>query len=473
MAEEREGPHPDPPPVGGREMAPPSPEGGREMALEPTPPSPQGGRELMEKLVSLAKRRGFFFQSSEIYGGIQGVQDFGPLGVALRNNIKRAWWRAMVELRDDVVGIDAGILMNPKVWVASGHVQNFTDPLVECKKCHQRFRADQVSGPRHEDDGGEFTEARQFNLMFKTFMGPAEDSSTQVYLRPETAQGIFVNFANVLNSTRMRPPFGIAQIGKAFRNEITPGNSIFRLREFEQMELEYFVPPADEMKWLEYWKEQRLNWYRALGIREDRLRLRAHGKDELAHYARGAFDVEYQFPFGWSELEGIAARGDYDLSAHQRASGRDMSYFDDIVRDRYIPHVVEPSAGVDRTMLTLMIDAYHEEQVRDEQRVVMRFHPSIAPVQVAILPLSRKEPLTTLATKVEHELRPFFRTEFDDTQSIGKRYRRQDEIGTPFAVTIDFETVNDQAATIRSRDEMSQVRVPLAELRQALEERLR
>ena len=438
------------------------------------PPTGEGrGGGVMEKLVSLAKRRGFFFQSSEIYGGIQGVQDFGPLGVALRNNIKRTWWRSMVELRDDVVGIDAGILMNPKVWVASGHVQNFTDPLVECKKCHQRFRADQVTGPRHETDGGEFTEARQFNLMFKTFMGPAEDSSTQTYLRPETAQGIFVNFANILNSTHMRPPFGIAQIGKAFRNEITPGNSIFRLREFEQMELEYFVPPADEMKWLEYWKEQRLNWYRGLGIHPDHLRLRAHGKDELAHYARGAFDVEYQFPFGWSELEGIAARGDYDLTAHQQASGKDLTYFDDLIRERYVPHVVEPSAGVDRTMLTLMIDAYHEEQVRDEQRVVLRFHPSIAPVQVAILPLSRKEPLLATAQRVEHELRPYFRTEYDDTQSIGKRYRRQDEIGTPFAVTIDFDTVNDQAATIRSRDEMTQVRVPLAGLRQALEERLR
>ncbi len=427
---------------------------------------------LMEKLVSLAKRRGFFFQSSEIYGGIQGVWDYGPLGVALRNNIKRSWWRSMVELRDDVVGIDAGILMNPRVWVASGHVQNFTDPLVECKKCHQRFRADQVSGPRHEADGGEFTEARQFNLMFKTFMGPAEDSSTQVYLRPETAQGIFVNFANILNSTRMRPPFGIAQIGKAFRNEITPGNSIFRLREFEQMELEYFVPPADEMKWLEYWKEQRLEWYLALGIRREHLRLRAHAKDELAHYARGAFDVEYEFPFGWSELEGIAARGDFDLSAHQKASGKDLSYFDDIIRERYLPHVVEPSAGVDRSMLTLLIDAYHEEQVRDEQRVVLKLHPSVAPVQVAILPLSRKEPLMASAQAVEHELRPFFRTEYDDTQSIGKRYRRQDEIGTPYAVTIDFETATDQSATIRSRDEMSQVRVPLAGLRQALQERL-
>jgi glycyl-tRNA synthetase len=441
------------------------------MATAPLPR--REGASLMEKLVSLAKRRGFFFQSSEIYGGIQGIWDYGPLGVALRNNIKRAWWRTMVELRDDVVGIDAGIIMNSKVWEASGHVQNFTDPLVECKKCHQRFRADQVSGARHEEDGGEFTEARQFNLMFKTFIGPVENSGTQVYLRPETAQGIFVNFANILNSTRMRPPFGIAQIGKAFRNEITPGNSIFRLREFEQMELEYFVPPLDEMKWLEFWKEERLKWYQGLGIQREHLRLRAHGQEELAHYARGAFDVEYEFPFGWSELEGIAARGDYDLAAHQKASGRDLSYFDDIRRERYIPHVVEPSAGVDRTMLTLMIDAYHEEEVRGEQRVVLRFHHSVAPIEVAVLPLSRKEPLTRLAATVEHELRPYFRTEYDDTQSIGKRYRRQDEIGTPFAVTVDFETVDDRAATIRARDDMTQERVPLTRLREVLTERFR
>jgi len=426
----------------------------------------------MEKLVSLAKRRGFFFQSSEIYGGIQGFWDFGPLGVTLRNNIKQAWWRAMVELRDDVVGIDAAIIMNPQTWVASGHVENFTDPLVECKKCHQRFRADHVRGTRHESDGGEWTEPRQFNLMFKTFVGPVEGTSSQAYLRPETAQGIFVNFPNVLNSTRMRPPFGIAQIGKAFRNEITPGNSIFRLREFEQMELEYFVPPAEEMKWLDYWKDERFNWYQELGVRREKLRLRQHGKDELAHYARGAFDVEYEFPFGWSELEGIAARGDFDLSAHQKVSGRDMSFFDDLVRERYIPHVVEPSAGVDRTMLTLLIDAYREEEVRGEQRVVLKLHHRVAPIQAAILPLSRKEPLTALARKVEHELRPYFRTEYDDTQSIGKRYRRQDEIGTPFAITIDFESETDKSATIRSRDEMTQVRVPLAELRQALQERL-
>jgi glycyl-tRNA synthetase len=426
----------------------------------------------MEKLVSLAKRRGFFFQSSEIYGGIQGIWDFGPLGVTLRNNIKRAWWRTMVELRDDVVGIDAGIIMNPQTWIASGHVQNFTDPLVECKKCHRRYRADQLETNRCPEDGGELTEARQFNLMFKTFVGPAEDSSAQVYLRPETAQGIFVNFSHVLNATRLRPPFGIAQIGKAFRNEITPGNSIFRLREFEQMELEYFVPPAEEMKWLEYWKNERFRFYLGLGVREDKLRLRQHRSDELAHYASGAFDVEYQFPFGWSELEGIAARGNFDLTAHQQASGRDLSYFDDIKRERYLPHVVEPSAGVDRTMLTILIDAYREEEVRGEQRVVLRLHHSIAPVQVAILPLSRKEPLTTIARKLEHELRPFFRAEFDDTQSIGKRYRRQDEIGTPFAVTVDFDTEKDQSVTIRSRDEMTQVRVPLTGLQQALAERL-
>jgi glycyl-tRNA synthetase len=428
-------------------------------------------QSVMEKLVSLAKRRGFFFQSSEIYGGIQGIWDFGPLGVTLRNNIKQAWWRSMVELRDDVVGLDAGIIMNPQTWVASGHVASFTDPLVECKKCHQRFRADQVSGTRHETDGGEFTEARQFNLMFKTFMGPVEDSSAQVYLRPETAQGIFVNFANVLNSTRMRPPFGIAQVGKAFRNEITPGNSIFRLREFEMMELEYFVPPDEEMKWLEYWKAQRFDWHLGLGIRREKLRFREHAKKELAHYATAAFDVEYEFPFGWSELEGIAARGDYDLRQHQQASGRDLSYFDDLTRVRYIPHVVEPSVGVDRTMLTLLLDAYAEEEVRGEQRVVLRLNKAIAPVQVAILPLSRKEPLTSTASRLEHELRPYFRTEYDDTQSIGKRYRRQDEIGTPFAVTVDFETGQDQAVTIRARDDMTQERVPLTGLRHELEER--
>ena len=439
------------------------------MAIEVGEREPQG---LMEKLVSLAKRRGFFFQSSEIYGGIQGIYDSGPLGVTLRNNIKRTWWRSTVELRDDVVGLDAGIIMNPQTWVASGHVENFTDPLVECKKCHHRFRADQLSGSRCPDCGGELTESRKFNLMFKTFLGPMEDTSTQVYLRPETAQGIFVNFNNVLNSTRMRPPFGIAQIGKAFRNEITPGNSLFRLREFEQMELEYFVPPAEEMKWLDYWKEERLRSYLGLGIQREKLRLRQHGQEELAHYARGAFDVEYEFPFGWSELEGIAARGDFDLAAHQKASGRDLSFFDDLKRERYLPHVVEPSAGVDRTMLTLLIDAYREEVVRGEQRVVLKLHQSIAPVQVAVLPLSRKEPLSTTALKVAHELRPFFRTEYDDTQSIGKRYRRQDEIGTPFAVTVDFDTINDQAATIRSRDDMTQVRVPLNDLRSALQERL-
>jgi glycyl-tRNA synthetase len=433
---------------------------------------PQERGNLLEKLVSLAKRRGFFFQSSEIYGGLQGFWDFGPLGVTLRNNIKRAWWRSIVELRDDVVGLDTTIIQNAQTWVASGHVENFTDPLVECKKCHQRFRADHIEGTHHADDGGEFTEPRQFNLMFKTFVGPVESTSAQVYLRPETAQGIFVNVPNVLNATRMRPPFGIAQIGRSFRNEITPGNSIFRLREFEMMELEYFIPPGQDVKWLEYWKEERLKWHIGLGIRREKLRLREHGKQELAHYAVGAFDIEYEFPFGWSELEGIAARGNYDLSQHQKLSRRDLSYFDDLKRERYIPHVVEPSLGVDRSMLTLMIDAYHEEEVRGEQRVVLKLDPAVAPIQVAVLPLSRKEPLVATAQGVEKDLRPFFRTEYDDTQSIGKRYRRQDEIGTPFAVTIDFETEQDRSATIRSRDAMTQDRVPLERLREVLRERL-
>ena len=446
--------------------------------------------DVAEKLTSLAKRRGFVFPSSEIYGGAGATWDFGPLGVELKRNVKDSWWRAMVQLRDDIVGLDGAILMHPRVWEASGHVENFTDPLVECRNCRKRFRLDELP------EGDALTSAwrantldlssvacpncgerkladpRRFNLMFKTFVGPVEDTASIAWLRPETAQSIFVDFESVQQATRRRLPFGIAQIGKAFRNEITPGNSIFRLREFELMELEYFVPPAEEMKWLDYWKDERLRWHVSLGIRPEKLRLRPHGKKELAHYASGAFDVEYEFPFGWSELEGIAARGNYDLSAHQQASGRDLTYFDDLKRERYVPHVVEPALGVDRSMLTLLIDAYHEEEVRGEQRVVLKLHHSVAPVQVAILPLSRKDQLTTLAKKVEHDLRPYFRTEYDDTQSIGKRYRRQDEIGTPFAVTIDFESLNDQAATLRSRDEMTQVRVPLGQLRAALAERL-
>jgi glycyl-tRNA synthetase len=436
-------------------------------------PQPSAERDPVERLVSLAKRRGFFFPSSEIYGGIQGIWDFGPLGVTLKNNVKRLWWRSMVELRDDVVGLDAGIIMNPQTWVASGHVESFTDPLVECKTCHRRFRADHIEGKRCPEDGGELTDARKFNLMFKTYVGPAEDSAAQVYLRPETAQGIFVNFRNVLNATQKRVPFGIAQIGKAFRNEISPGNSIFRVREFEQMELEFFVEPGTEAHWFEYWKEQRLAWYGSLGVRRDKLRLRPHAADELAHYAKGASDVEYEFPFGWQELEGIASRSDFDLKQHQAHSGKDLTYFDDAKKARYLPYVVEPSAGVDRTCLTLLLDAYHEEEVRGEQRIVLRFHPSVAPVQVAVLPLSKKEPLPQLAREIEHALRPHFRTEYDETQSIGKRYRRQDEIGTPFAVTVDFETANDRAVTIRSRDDMTQVRLPIAGLVTALSERFR
>jgi len=433
----------------------------------------QAERDAVAKLASLAKRRGFFFSSSEIYGGIQGIWDFGPLGVALKNNVKRLWWRAMVELRDDVVGMDAGILMNPQVWVASGHVESFTDPLVECKTCHQRFRADQIEGNRHPEDGGELTEPRRFSLMFKTFLGPVEDSSAQIYLRPETAGGIFVNFRNVLNATQMRIPFGIAQIGKAFRNEISPGNSIFRVRELEQMELEFFVEPGTDEKWFEYWKAQRLEWYVSIGVRKEKLRVRPHGPDELAHYAKAAVDVEYEFPFGWQELEGIANRTDFDLRQHQAHSGKDLTYFDDGKKQRYTPYVIEPSAGVDRTCLTLLLDGYHEEEVRGEQRVVLRLHPAVAPVQVAVLPLSRKEPLVQRAREIEHGLRPHFRTEYDDTQSIGKRYRRQDEIGTPFAVTIDFETLNDQAVTIRARDDMTQVRVPITALVPELDQRFK
>jgi len=439
---------------------------------------------LMEKIVSLAKRRGFFFQSSEIYGGIQGIWDYGPLGVALRNNIKRAWWRTNVELRDDVVGIDAGILMNPRVWVASGHVQNFTDPLVECKKCHQRFRADQVSGPRHEEDGGEFTEAQQFNLMFKTFMGPVENSSTQVYLRPETAQGIFVNFANILTSTRLRPPFGIAQIGKAFRNEITPGNSIFRMREFEQMELEYFCRAEEGMKLLEYWKEERLKFYEDIGIARDKLHVLTVPDEGRAFYSKGTYDIEYDFPFGRQELEGVAYRTDYDLSQHQKASGKSLEYFDEETKQKFIPHVVEPSAGVDRTVLALICEAYTEDEAPDdkgkmETRTVLRFHPRMAPIKCAVFPLLKnKEDLVAKAKAIVDLLRPHMFVFYDESGAIGRRYRRQDEIGTPFGITVDFETLGEKGAelrdtvTLRERDSMKQQRVAIKDLANILVSRI-
>ena len=434
----------------------------------------------LNKIVSLAKRRGFVFPSSEIYGGIGSSWDYGPLGVELKRNVKEAWWRSMVYERDDIVGLDSAIIQNPNVWVASGHTANFTDPLVECPTCRKRFRADQLDDPsRCPDDGAALSDPRMFNLMFKTFVGPVEDSANQVWLRPETAQGIFINFDNVLTATRSKLPFGIAQIGKSFRNEITPGNFIFRTREFEQMEMEFFVKPGEDDAWHEYWVQQRFAWYSALGIKQENLRLRPHDPDELSHYAKATSDVEYLFPWGWGELEGIANRTDFDLSQHESASGRNMKYFDQELNEHYFPYVIEPAAGVDRAALTFMFDAYDEEMAptgdgKEAARTVLRFHPDIAPVQVAVLPLSRNEKLVPRARAVHAQLRGLFRAQYDDAQSIGRRYRRQDEIGSPLCVTVDFQTVEeDDAVTIRHRDTMAQVRVPIPDLADAVREQLR
>jgi glycyl-tRNA synthetase len=430
---------------------------------------------VMEKVTALCKRRGFVYPSSEIYGGLNAIYDYGPYGVALRRNIRNLWWRHMVELRDDVVGLESAIIMHPRVWAASGHLENFVDPLVECRgECRQRFRADQLEDPtRCPVCGGPLSPPRRFNLMFKTHVGPVEDTASEVYLRPETAQGMFVDFKNVLNSMRVRVPFGIAQQGRSFRNEISPGNFIFRLREFEQMEMEYFVRPGEDERWHRYWVEERLAWYvRALGVRRERLRLREHGPEEKAHYAKASTDVEYRFPFGWGELEGIANRTDYDLRSHQQHSKEDLTYLDPETQERYLPYVIEPAAGVDRIMITLLVDAYDEDEVRGETRVVLRFHPDVAPVQVAVMPLSKREELIQVAREVQARLRPHFRVEYDQTGGhIGRRYRRQDEIGTPFCVTVDFDTLNDRAVTIRERDSMVQERVPLAGLVERLQER--
>ncbi len=426
----------------------------------------------MEKIVSLCQRRGFVFQSSEIYGGLSSCWDYGPLGVELKRNIKDAWWRAMVQERDDMVGLDASILMHPKVWEASGHVAGFADPLVECKQCKMRWRSDEVCGDKCPNCGGELSEPRMFNLMFKTFMGPVEEEANIVYLRPETAQGMFVNFQNVLNTTRKRLPFGIAQIGKAFRNEITTGNFIFRCREFEQMEIEFFVQPATADEWFNYWIEQSLNWYVKLGIKREHLRVRPHSKSELAHYARCCSDIEYLFPMGWAEIEGIANRGDFDLTQHARFSGKDLSYFDEETKEHIVPYVIEPSAGVDRPLLAVLCDAYDEEPDKDEIRVVLHLHPSLAPIKVAVLPLSRRENLVKVAKEVYADLRQCWMVSYDDAQSIGRRYRRQDEIGTPFCVTIDFQSLEDNQVTIRERDKMNQIRVPIAELRDTLQAKL-
>jgi len=430
------------------------------------------GKVNMEKLVSLCQRRGFVFPSSEIYGGLSSCWDYGPLGVELKQNIKQAWWRAVVQERDDMVGLDASILMHPQTWAASGHLKQFTDPLVECKKCHLRWRTDEVTDQNCPSCGGELTEPHLFNLMFKTFMGPVEEEANVVYLRPETAQGIFVNFQNVLNTTRKRLPFGIAQIGKAFRNEITTGNFIFRSREFEQMEIEYFVKPGTDEEWFNYWLEERRNWYVNLGIKEENLQLRPHTKGELAHYARKCYDIDYLFPMGWAELEGIANRGDFDLAQHANYSGKSLTYLDEETNEHIVPYIIEPSAGVDRSVLAFLCDAYDEEPAEDEIRVLLHLHPALAPIKVAVLPLSKKENLAQLAREVYAELRPCWMVQYDDTQSIGRRYRRQDEIGTPFCVTIDFQSLEDKQVTIRERDSMNQIRLPIAELKGTLTAKL-
>ena len=427
----------------------------------------------MEKIVNLCKRRGFVFQSSEIYGGLGSCYDYGPLGVELKRNVKEAWWRDTVTTRPDIVGLDCSILMHPRVWEASGHLANFTDPMVDCKTCKGRFRADhldQLRCPKQpskkpgECSEGELTEPRSFNLMFKTFMGPVEDSAAVVFMRPETAQGIFVNFVNVVNSARMKPPFGIAQMGKSFRNEITPGNFLFRTREFEQMELEFFVPPGTDDAWFTYWSQRRLQWYKSYGIREERLRLRSHASDELAHYAKGCGDVEYEFPIGWQELEGIANRTDFDLKQHIEYSGKDLSFFDDQTKERYVPYVIEPSAGADRATLAFLVDSYDEDGPDNDRRTVLRLHPSLAPIKVAIMPLMKRDGMDAKAQEIVEMLRPHFAVTYDQAGSIGRRYRRQDEIGTPLGVTVDYDAMKDGTVTLRDRDTMSQDRVKIDDL---------
>lgn len=454
---------------------------------------------IMDSIVNLCKRRGIIFPSSEIYGGIGSTWDYGPIGVLLKNNVKSAWWSAVVQQRDDIAGIDAAILMHPDTWKASGHVDSFNDPMVDCRKCKRRFRADHLLESVQESDeeiqvnidqlaealsntacpecGGELTSIRQFNLMFKTHMGPVEDSAAVVYLRPETAQGIFVNFKNVVNSTRKKLPFGIAQIGKSFRNEITPGNFIFRTREFEQMEIEFFTKPDESDDWYKYWLNERFNWYVNLGIKPEKLRLRAHADDELAHYALGCSDVEYLFPIGWSELEGIANRTDYDLKQHMEFSGKDLTYFDETTNERFVPYVIEPSGGVDRALLAFISDAYEEisggrGDAGAETEVVLRLHPKLAPFKAAILPLAKKNGLPDIAKNLQNDLRKYFMVDYDEARSIGRRYRRQDEVGTPWCITVDFDTLEDQAVTIRDRDTMEQVRVSLDKVKSFIRDKI-
>ncbi|HWC27301.1 MAG TPA: glycine--tRNA ligase [Solirubrobacteraceae bacterium] len=442
----------------------------------------------MEKIVALCKRRGFVFASSEIYGGLGSTYDYGHYGVLLKTNVKNEWWRAMLQERDDIVALDSAILQHPRTWEASGHLAGFTDPLVDCRACGQRFRADHLAElecPRKPSkppgDGPEcaLTEARDFNLMFETTIGPVRDSGATVYLRPETAQGIFVNFKNVLQFSRKKPPFGIAQVGKSFRNEITPGNFVFRTREFEQMEMEFFVPPGEAPEWYEYWKAARRDWYVELGVREDRLRLREHDTDELSHYSSATADVEYLFPIGWSELEGIANRGDFDLTQHAKFSGERLEYVDPQTKERYVPHVVEPAAGADRAMLAFLVDAYDEDEIGGDtageaggQRIVLKLHPRLAPVKVAVLPLMRKDGQPEVAREIYAALRGRMLAEYDEGGSIGKRYRRQDEIGTPYCVTVDHQTLEDRTVTVRDRDSLAQDRVAIDALPRELKARL-
>jgi glycyl-tRNA synthetase len=457
-------------------------------ASDPGPAVPE-----LDTIVGLSKRRGFIYPSSEIYGGINAVWDYGPLGVELKNNVKRAWWRSMVQERDDIVGLDSGILMAPQIWVTSGHVAEFSDPLVECRSCRRRYRLDELPGTedlsqtdlrdaaiverlglRCPADDGELSPPRRFNLMFKTFMGPVEEDAAQIYLRPETAQGIYVNFRNVKETSRKKVPFGIAQVGKAFRNEISPGNFVFRMREFEQMEMQYFVHPDRAAEHFEDWLPRRRAWYEAYGVAPARLRTREHAPDELAHYAKRAVDVEYRFPFGWKELEGIHNRGDWDLSRHMEASGESLEYFDPATEEHFIPWVVETSAGADRAAFTFLLDAYREEEVRGEKRVVLGLHPDLAPYKVAVLPLLKKRPeIVEMCHRIKSDLQRDVMAVYDDTAAIGKLYRRQDEIGTPWCVTVDVDSLEDGAVTIRDRDAMTQERVSADRVREVIADRMR
>ena len=440
-----------------------------------------GAQPSLDEVVALCKRRGFIFPSSEIYGGVGSTYDYGHYGVLLKNNVKGEWWRAMLSERDDIVAIDSAIIQHPRVWEASGHLAGFTDPLIDCKTCKLRFRADKLDDsqcgrkPSKKPGEGpdcELTDAREFNLMFETHVGPVRDSASAAYLRPETAQGIFINFKNVLQFARVKPPFGIAQIGKSFRNEITTGNFIFRTREFEQMEMEFFTPPDEAERWHEHWMAERMRWYTELGIRPDRLTLRAHGTDELSHYSSATSDIEYLFPMGWSELEGIANRGDFDLTQHAQHSGEKLEYFDQQTKQRYVPHVIEPAAGVDRAMLAFLVDSYDVEEVEGRQRTVLRLHPRLAPVKVAVLPLVSRDGMPERARAIFDTLRHKVPAEYDEGGSIGKRYRRQDEIGTPWGVTVDGQTLEDGTVTLRDRDTLEQERVASEDLPGLLESRL-